>query len=344
VNSSKTGTEIELRPWRDDDEPRVLELLQAALGAGPAGVRPSEFFRWKHVENPFGRSFMLIAEAGGRLVGLRAFMRWRFRVDGRIVQAVRAVDTATHPDYQGRGVFSMLTLRAIEEIRDEVELIFNTPNEKSLPGYLKMGWETVGHVPILIWPRHPVRLLRERHSLGTSIEPTGGRPPIAAETAAAAMEDEDEIAHLLDRTTIPEPRFSTDRSLAYLKWRYASPPLLDYRAIRETGSDGLRGLAVFRVRPRGRLWESTLAEVIVGVGDRTTARRLLQRVRHAASVDHISASFPRGSTQAHSALRRGFLRVPGGLIMVVNPLREHIRPEPRSLSSWAVSLGDLEVF
>ena len=153
-----------MRAWHDDDLPHVLELLQAALGGGPAGVRPAEFFRWKHLENPFGRSFMLVAEADGRIIGLRAFMRWRFRADDRVVHAVRAVDTATHPDYQGRGVFSMLTRRAIEEMRGEVELIFNTPNEKSLPGYLKMGWQSVGRVPILVRPQHPVRLVRERSS------------------------------------------------------------------------------------------------------------------------------------------------------------------------------------
>lgn len=344
MSRSETDTDIGSRRWRDDDEPRVLELLQAALGGGPAGVRPAEFFRWKHVENPFGRSFMLVAEADGRLVGLRAFMRWRFRAGGRVVRAVRAVDTATHPDYQGRGVFSMLTLRAIEEMRDEVELIFNTPNEKSLPGYLKMGWQTVGRVPIHIRPRHPVRLVRERGSLRTSTEPTAERPSVAAETAAVALEDEADIARLLDRATIADPRFNTDRSVTYLKWRYASAPLLDYRAIREVGDDGLRGLAVFRVRSRGRLWESTVAEVIAEAGDRATVGRLLRGVRRAAPVDHITASFPPASTPSRSAFRLGFFRAPGGVTMVVNPLGEGILPEPRSLSSWAVGLGDLEVF
>ena len=287
---------------------------------------------------------MLVAEADGRLIGLRAFMRWRFRADDRVVHAVRAVDTATHPDYQGRGVFSMLTRRAIEEMRGEIELIFNTPNEKSLPGYLKMGWQSVGRVPILVRPRHPVRLVRERSSFYGSAEPTTGRPTVDAETAADVLTSETEIARLLDRATVSDPRFSTDRSVNYLRWRYASPPLLDYRAIRDIGEAGLRGLAVFRVRPRGRLWESTVAEVIAEAGDGATVSRLLRGVRRAARVDHLTASFPPGSTPSRSALRRGFFRAPGGLTMVVNPLREGIHPEPRSLSSWAIDLGDLEVF
>ena len=133
----RSGSSI--RPYDEADEDEVIGLLTAALGGGPAGERPAEFFRWKHQENPFGRSFGLVAEADDRIVGLRAFMRWEFVAGDRRFKAVRAVDTATHPDYQGRGIFSQLTLEALDALRHEADFVFNTPNEKSLPGYLKMG-------------------------------------------------------------------------------------------------------------------------------------------------------------------------------------------------------------
>jgi hypothetical protein len=50
-----------------------------------------------------------------------------------------------------------LTRAAIEEVRDQAQLIFNTPNEKSRPGYLKMGWKEVGRISP--WVR-PMRLRR----------------------------------------------------------------------------------------------------------------------------------------------------------------------------------------
>ena len=125
---------VDVRPYRDDDEASVLDLLAVTLGGGPAGRRPADFFRWKHLENPAGRSFMLVAELAGQIVGFRAFMRWRFQADGAELRAVRAVDTATHPDHQGKGIFSTLTLRALDELRGETDLVFNTPNAASLPG------------------------------------------------------------------------------------------------------------------------------------------------------------------------------------------------------------------
>ena len=125
---------VDVRPYRDDDEASVLDLLAVTLGGGPAGRRPADFFRWKHLENPAGRSFMLVAELAGQIVGFRAFMRWRFQADGAELRAVRAVDTATHPDHQGKGIFSTPTLRALDELRGETDLVFNTPNAASLPG------------------------------------------------------------------------------------------------------------------------------------------------------------------------------------------------------------------
>lgn len=139
----------EAREYRDEDEAQVVALLDRALGAGPVAGRRAQLFRWKHLDNPFGRSIALVADAGGHVVGYRAFMRWRFLCGGEHFEAGRAVDTATDPLWQGKGVFRRLTLDALDLARDRgIDLIFNTPNQSSKPGYLKFGWTDVGRVPV----------------------------------------------------------------------------------------------------------------------------------------------------------------------------------------------------
>src|ERR1700674_4101384 len=100
-----SGGELQIREYRDADEAAVLELLQASLGWVP-DTQYGRFFAWKHRQNPFGRSPAWVAVDGERIAGFRIFLRWEFTRGGDVVRAVRAVDTATHPDYQGRGVFS----------------------------------------------------------------------------------------------------------------------------------------------------------------------------------------------------------------------------------------------
>jgi GNAT superfamily N-acetyltransferase len=333
---------VSVRPFVEDDLPRVLDLLDASLGGGPAGRRPPEFFRWKHLDGPFGPSFMLVAADGDRLVGLRAFMRWRFAAGGRTVRAARAVDTATHPDYQGRGIFKRLTLALLDAVAGEVDLVFNTPNDKSGPGYLRMGWREVGRVPVAVRVRRPLRLLARGRGRGPGGEPAAA-PAVRAEPAAAVLEDGDQVAALLAREPAAPSRLSTPRDLAYLRWRYGAAPLLGYRAVVERRGGEIAGVAVFRVRPRGRLWESTVVEVLAG-GDRAAAGRLLRRVAAAAPVDHLTMHAPAGSSAARAALRSGFLPSPAGIRLVANPLRPGLLPDPTDLGAWALSLGDLEVF
>lgn len=325
---------IVIRRFTAGDEAGVLDLLGVTLGGGPAGRRPPEFFRWKHHQNPFGDSFMLVAENDGRIVGLRAFMRWRFAAAGRQFEAVRAVDTATHPEFQGMGVFSRLTRTALEALDGQVDLVFNTPNQSSRPGYLKLGWRDVGRVPVVVRVRRPVRL-------ATGLRGPSGRlpamPAVAAEPAARVLETAG-LDQLLVEVRADDRRMHTPKDLAYLRWRYGAAPLLGYRAVVEEAAGRLAGLAVFRVRTRGGAWEATVAEVLTPAGDRRTVRRLLRRVAKAAPVDHLTVDATAGTLAA------GFLPAPGGITFVVKTLRDGVVPDPTSLRAWDLSLGDLEVF
>src|SRR5690606_29942836 len=83
------------------------------------------------------------ATDNGKIVALRMFMFWKFHnsVENKSVIAIRPVDTVVDYNYRGQGLFKKLTLKGLEACKGRYDLIFNTPNENSLPGYLKMGWE-----------------------------------------------------------------------------------------------------------------------------------------------------------------------------------------------------------
>ncbi|MGH2697775.1 MAG: GNAT family N-acetyltransferase [Actinomycetota bacterium] len=344
MRQSNLAGAYELRGYRDGDEDEVITLLATSLGDGPTGERSRAFFRWKHIDNPFGRSFMLVAVEDERVVGFRSFMRWRLRAGDVEVSAARAVDTATHPDHQGRGIFSALTSRAMEELSGDVDLIFNTPNGKSGPGYLKMGWTRAGDVPIDVRVRHPIRFARGARSFREQGPPRRPHPRVYALPAGAAFEDEGALVCLLRESSNHGERLATPRTVDYLRWRYASAPGLDYRVGRHHLAGRLAGLAFFRVRSRGRLWESTVSELICRPGDGRTARRLLGEVVRAAGVDHLTGHFPTGTVQKKVSTRLGFVRSPAGLPFMVNRLRTADQPDPAHLRSWALTLGDLEVF
>jgi len=342
------------RALREDDGPAVLDLLTIALAGGPTGERSQAFLDWKHRDNPFGRSPGMVAVHDGRVVGVRLFMRWELRVGGRTLRAVRAVDTATHPDYQRRGIFRELTLRMLEKLdRDEgLDLVFNTPNADSRPGYLKMGWRPVGDLNVRISPVRPIHFVRglaaarAANSSGSAIAVTsvpGARTiDSALPTAGSIFAGTDEIVALLDRRREVDG-IHTPLSVDYLRWRYGRPPGLDYRAVAVRRRGELVGLGLGRVRRRARLAELTLGDVLVADGDVRTARAVLRAARR-AGVDHVAVHTAAGTEIGRAAASVGYLTVPGQGIGLVATPRPACPVDVLDPAGWRLSLGDLEVF
>lgn len=324
---------MEIIRARPEHEEQILALARRALG-WDADPRFTDLYRWKHDQNPFGDSPRWVALDGDRVVGFRVFLRWRFRrPDGRTVDAVRAVDTATDPDHQGRGIFRSLTLAALEELREEgIGFVFNTPNDKSRPGYLKMGWVELGRPRVSVAPR--VRSLRRILGARTAAEHWSTPCPVGlpAPGYLAAVGD-----HVPGSDTDPgTDAWRTDRSPAFLAWRYGLDHL-DYRVL-TTGDlprgDRLpEGAAVFRMRRRGAALEATVAEVLAPRQARTA---LLRGVLRASGADYVLTAGAR-RVEAVPAIALG------AFSPLVTWRAVTITTQP-AIEDLAFSVGDLELF
>ncbi|MGQ0568271.1 MAG: GNAT family N-acetyltransferase, partial [Armatimonadota bacterium] len=223
VPQMQARTSFQIRDFEPSDQPQVVDLLRRVLDRPGPHVHDDAYFRWKHLENPFGSSIMYVAEADRRVIGFRAIMRWRLEAGGRIVEAGRPVDTVTDPSCRRQGVFSSLTKTALGRLEQlGITVLFNTPNEQSLPGYLKMGWTPIGRATrdVLIGgPGIVVRVaLARMHRNGTSRSASSGASLDASRVAAA-----------LKQRRVPGARIIKDH--AYVLWRYAQHPWFRYRVV-----------------------------------------------------------------------------------------------------------------
>lgn len=325
--------DIDIRRATGADRPEIIAVCQAALGWRD-GDPNADFFAWKHDENAFGPSPMWVAvDPDGRILGVRTFMRWRFRNgSGDPVEAVRAVDTATRPDAQGMGIFSKLTLGALPDLRDDgIDVVFNTPNDKSRPGYLKMGWNVVGRVPVtarFAGPGAVRRVLGSRTGADKWSTPTDvGRP------AAEALADPDAVGRLLARQPARKG-IATDRTAAFVHWRYRFEPLR-YRVL-QLGTDLTEGAAVFRVRRRGPSLEVAVCDEWPGTAGRAALARAVAGLCREVGADYV-LRVGRGPLG-----RGGFVRLPGaGPVLTWRSVR---RPGTPAMADLDLVLGDVELF
>jgi GNAT superfamily N-acetyltransferase len=333
----------------------VLDLLAEVLGPPYEGDGAAEFWQWKHEANPFGPSAGLYARDAetGKALGLRILMRWVLEGrDGERIPAARAVDTATHPAYRRRGIFSELTRQAIGDLaREGVGLIFNTPNrETSLPGYLKLGWRVVAE-----WPLY-VRLLRPGRMAGGLLgrwQDADGAPsfgeffgPGILPWAAFEARYGAVLEGFLEGWEGSRVRtgLRTLRDASYLRWRYGGHPLPRYGVWPWEDGDGLAGVAIVRPNRRRGLREVVLAELLLREADPGPGRDLLRSLRGQLRGDYLVAHFGRGTLELDLLKRAGFFRIPGrGLLFVARSLQGQ-QPEALAAGNWDLSLGDLEVF
>ena len=317
--------DVEIRSAEPTDEDAIVALLGQTMDDGMDDEQRGPFLRWKHLENPFGPSPAWVAVADGEIVGYRAFLRWRFAGLGRTWAAVRAVDTATHPRAQGRGVFRALTLQALDALEAEgVDFVFNTPNDRSRPGYLSMGWQEVGRLAPWIAIGSPTRLARVASArVPASLSP---EPTTAGTPAHLALED---VALDAARDD-PQGPLRTERSAAYLRWRYGNDAL-GYRVTRL--DDVPDGTAWFRLRRRGRALEAMIGDVLVPADDARVHRALVREVLRSTGADY--------AVQLGRRRPPGTVPLPGqGPVLVWRGLRADQLPRREQ---WDLTMGDVEL-
>lgn len=307
-----------IRMMAEGDLPEVLEVMRLSLGESEVNQRSTDLFSWKHFQNPFGRSIVLVADAGGAIAGLRAFMRWNLVTpEGQVVRCVRPVDTATHPDFRRMGIFQNLTRAALEEARaDGVDLVFNTPNAESGAGYRKMGWKDVQPIGALVRPKRPWRGKVDEGADRSMFIPGGIDP------------------QPLDTPDRPARGLRTVRSAAYRRWRFVDHPTAGYRMVRHAG-----GAAMLRPNVRGGRQEVVVSDLIGEIG--TAPFRAAAR---AADSHYLVAWFSPASPERKAAVASAFAPVPGltALTQVALPLSELDR-DVFDPANWDLATGDLEL-
>ena len=325
--SDTPAKDVELRVAGADDAAAVLDLVGSVMGWG-GDAEAARLWDWKHVDNPSGESPTWVAVDGsGRVVGVRTFLRWRFQSADGPKSAVRAVDTVTHPDVRGQGLFRRLTLLGLDELSGQgVDFVFNTPNDQSRPGYLSMGWQPVRQLTVSVRPRGARGALA---MLKNRVPADLASLPVQAGLPAAEGLDDATCAVL---SAAPPGVLTTLRDAAHLRWRYAGLPSLAYRVI-SLSRDPAEGVAVVRVRQRGAAREATVAEL--SAPSALAAARLSGAVLRQTSADYALA-LPAG--RAGSAGGVPLPRI--GPLLVARQIAS--APPPRE--QWRLSLGDVELF
>jgi hypothetical protein len=283
----------------------ILAALDKALGRNC----DESWFIWKHIDNPYGKSLGWVATGKEGVLGVRLFMKWDLQCGTRTVHALRPVDTATVPSARRQGIFRELTKFAIGAVANnsDVDLIFNTPNKNSAPGYASLGWTVLPPLAHGFWPVMP--------------GPT------------ASIQSDDEVFDAFEHAVSDPGRLCTQYNSSFMRWRYNSRSGISYGKARLSQARAPNGI-FYRVTHR-RWIRLLIVNALVGTPEE---RRVL--LRSVGRSENALAFLMAIGTGAANFVESPCIRR-GRSVLAVRPLL-NCTPDPTKLDSWALTLGDLE--
>ena len=305
----------------------VLGLLNEVFGAQQRSSyrRNERFWDWKYLENPFGQSLLTVAENEGRIVGVDNLWPWEFEYRESVIRAVQPCDSAVHPDFRGKGVFTSMRTFGLERARiQDYELVFNYPNRGSLNVNLSLGWYSLGRITWRVRILKPAALVSARLS--------------NAQAVPLQLEDDFRIdlprIHQVAGNAPQEPGLiRIHRKPGFHAWRYEKHPSRSYGMVSHEQGDQST-VAIFTVNQKGSFREMVIVDLLgTPSGALPLVRKVMDAGRRMGAAYLALMETPEYDTG--QLWRAGFL--PRRLKqMVVNPLNPGLEGAVKYFSRWSL--------
>lgn len=345
--------------------PELVDL--AAVEYGDAEIANGNYLNWQYLENPAGEAIIVVARSeDGQLAGQYVVIPTEFRVGSERIKGSVSLNTLTHPDFRGQGLFTKMANETYAACKREgLKLTLGYPNRNSYPGFVrKLQFRHIGNATVMF---RPLRVLK----LAASLSALKG----AEKYAASELEDwpvndfrsragsiellpldfqEDSVAYDELANSIQRPRYSVHKSAAFASWRYDGIPTRRYQAFQARDESGMKAVCVARQRKVKGIECVFLVDFIneSGAAGLKAGERLLKAVlQHFRNCGvALAGMMMNRDTQVHRLARSTWFReMPSRLLPHDAPiiLRRNDGAAQDSIfdiDNWAFSFGDYDVF
>jgi GNAT superfamily N-acetyltransferase len=341
----------------DKHEGALLRFIKKVLGAEKCALR-SKVLESIHLQMPFRDRVPLrhVIVDGDRIAGSMGHLPADFLIQGKIVPARFTHDLLVDPDYRGRGLAKLI----VENSHAGGEFL---PGGMWMTGachkiHVACGFKEVKPLTAYTLVLNPASFIAQK---GVSKVKGGvGRIGLGFTRAramnlakkemaggGASLQDIEEFDSSLDpgwMQMAESYKISRVRDAAYLNWKYAAHPNIEYKIIIARRKGKKTGFVIWRNAPKGASEKrAVIVEFLVKNGDVSTLRLMVSKVILEASeagMDSLSML----TTQPWAAnLLRSIGFFPRGIpnSWVVAGWQGHIEPSWfEDHAPWHMCLGD----
>lgn len=312
-----------------------------------------DYLYWEYLQNPIGKAIVYVAKKDTIVVAQYVILPKNILVDDKVVSVNISVNTITHPDYRGHGLFPKLAELAYDDcLKSNQNYTIGFPNSNSTKGFLdKLKFADVGKLPLLLNVKNPlfalfVFLMGRRVKGETEIDLNF----ITEDSSLSNLDFEKDKTQYSSFWLNFKKRnvITTDRSMEYLKWRYVDVPFRKYRVLKFVSNNEIKAIIVLRAKKIFGIRCGIIVDFLCS----TKNEHLLDPIfgifkRNKLAL--IIATCSRNSLEYQCLRRAGFFKVPDWLMFkkLTFIIRDHLKNSSNNLidfKKWFITFGDYDIF
>lgn len=153
---------ITIRKYLSGDEKLIIKLFHEVFKKYMGKTESFKHWNWEYKENPNKHLFILLAIDNDKIVGHYSVIPIKMKIKNEELIASLSLDTMTHENYRGRGIFPLLANKLYSDIgKLGVPFTYGFPNIYSInPIIKKCGWFEIAEVPIYFLPLNFSNLIK----------------------------------------------------------------------------------------------------------------------------------------------------------------------------------------
>ena len=175
---------------------------------------------WRYINNPVSDFMACFCIDNGKLVANYSVSPMLLSKDNREIKAAQSLNTMTHPDYAGKGIFVEMATMIYDELeRKGYELVYGFPNYISNRTFVeKLGWKDIYEIPMLELNLSSYRKLNNADEL---------------------VQEDSEFVTDVSLSLFNSKKIQVKRTNEYLRWRYYEHPNNTYKSFVIKNDEGV---------------------------------------------------------------------------------------------------------
>lgn len=319
-----------IREAVDEDRVSILNLLNEVFAdqQHSAVVRDDDYYDWKFLDSPFGKSILTVTEYEDEVVGVDNLWAWCLSFKNDLFGAYEACDAVVKKEFRGNRLLQRMREFGVEKAGEAgASLMFNFPNMQSLKSNINFGYQFMGKLNWWIRVIDPIATASIYFNFNS-------KKLGAADLELDAIEFDVIDLQLLDRL-VESYTFSDlitiHRTRDFFKYRYLDHPLRRYGMV----SYNDEVAAIYTINFHNGLREMVVVDVI---GNKAYIRKLLSGVIKAGKRLNCAfiAMVSDNGLLSNNLFTLGFIKKKEKNF-VVFPMLESIKDISTDFSSWNMS-------